>query len=282
MQLETVVGDALAPYIPDLARLRMTVFRDYPYLYDGSEAYEAEYLRTYTAAGQAIAVLARDGDAIVGASTGVPLAAETETLVRPFAALGLDPATVFYCGESVLLPAWRGRGIYRAFFAAREAYARELGGIAWMSFCGVVRPENHPLRPCTGYRLMRSGGTSATHRRRNSAPASGGKTSISPPAPNTRCSSGLSRWVDTLAPSTGLASGGTLPRLRSPRGEHPHEQLLQNQRGIGAGGHDGGGGFGTGDGRSGQFLRLETFRFLGGQVKPVGVEGAVLFRGRIS
>ena len=49
MQLETVVGDALAKYIPDLARLRMTVFREYPYLYDGSEAYEAEYLRTYTA-----------------------------------------------------------------------------------------------------------------------------------------------------------------------------------------------------------------------------------------
>jgi len=147
MQLETVVGDALARYIPDLARLRMNVFRDYPYLYDGSEAYEAEYLRTYTASGQAIAVLARDGETVVGASTGIPLAAETETVVRPFAALGLDPATVFYCGESVLLSAWRGRGIYRAFFAAREAYARELGGISWMSFCGVVRPENHPLRP---------------------------------------------------------------------------------------------------------------------------------------
>ena len=147
MQLETVVGDALAKYIPDLARLRMTVFREYPYLYDGSEAYEAEYLRTYTASGQAIAVLARDGDAIVGASTGIPLAAETEAFVRPFEALGLDPTTVFYCGESVLLPPWRGRGIYRAFFEAREVYARGLGGMAWMSFCGVVRPENHPLRP---------------------------------------------------------------------------------------------------------------------------------------
>jgi len=147
MQLETVIGDALAGYIPHIARLRMTVFREYPYLYDGSEAYEAEYLRTYTASGEAVAVLARDGDAIVGASTGIPLAAETEAFVRPFEALGLDPATVFYCGESVLLPAWRGRGIYRAFFEAREAYARGLGGISWISFCGVVRPENHPLRP---------------------------------------------------------------------------------------------------------------------------------------
>jgi GNAT superfamily N-acetyltransferase len=125
----------------------MTVFREYPYLYDGSDAYEADYLRTYTASGEAIAVLARDGEAIVGASTGIPLAAETEAFVRPFEALGLDPTAVFYCGESVLLPDWRGRGIYRAFFEAREAYARGLGGMAWISFCGVVRPENHPLRP---------------------------------------------------------------------------------------------------------------------------------------
>jgi len=147
IQLETVVGGALAGYIPDLARLRMTVFREYPYLYDGSEAYEAEYLRTYAASGEAVAVLARDGDSIVGASTGIPLAAETEAFVRPFEALGLDTTTVFYCGESVLLPAWRGRGIYRAFFEARESYARGLGGMSWMSFCGVVRPENHPLRP---------------------------------------------------------------------------------------------------------------------------------------
>ena len=125
----------------------MTVFREYPYLYDGSEAYEAEHLRAYTSSGEAIAVLARDGDAIVGASTGIPLAAECEAFMRPFEKLGLDPATVFYCGESVLLPAWRGRGIYRGFFEAREAYARELGGMSWISFCGVVRPENHPLRP---------------------------------------------------------------------------------------------------------------------------------------
>lgn len=147
MIVETVIGAALARYIPDLARLRITVFREYPYLYDGSEAYEATYLRTYTAAPQAMAVIARDGDTVVGASTGVPLASEDASFRAPFEALGIDPATVFYCGESVLLPAWRGRGIYRAFFDGREAFARALGGMQTMAFCGVVRPGDHPLRP---------------------------------------------------------------------------------------------------------------------------------------
>ena len=125
----------------------MAVFRDYPYLYDGSEAYEAEYLRAYAASGTAMAVLARECEAIVGASTGIPLAHETAAFREPFARLGLDAARIFYCGESVLLPAYRGRGIYRAFFQGREDWARMLGGFTQICFCAVERPADHPLRP---------------------------------------------------------------------------------------------------------------------------------------
>ena len=147
MEIRTVSGEELVAAIPALARLRMTVFRDYPYLYDGSEAYEAEYLRAYSASGTAIAVLAREGEAIVGASTGIPLAHETAAFREPFARLGLDAARIFYCGESVLLPAYRGRGIYRAFFQGREDWARMLGGFTQICFCAVERPADHPLRP---------------------------------------------------------------------------------------------------------------------------------------
>ena len=65
-------------------------------------------------------------------------------------AAGHDVARVYYYGESVLLPGWRGRGIGVAFFAAREARARELG-FKVGTFCAVVRPDNHPLRPADGY-----------------------------------------------------------------------------------------------------------------------------------
>jgi len=147
MELRTVSGEALVAAIPALARLRMTVFREYPYLYDGSEAYEARYLHAYAASGDAMAVLAIADGAIVGASTGIPMAHESEAFRGPFARLGLDPAGIFYCGESVLLPAWRGRGIYRAFFRGREDWARALGGFTRICFCAVERPADHPLRP---------------------------------------------------------------------------------------------------------------------------------------
>ncbi|MBI2803082.1 MAG: GNAT family N-acetyltransferase [Gammaproteobacteria bacterium] len=138
---------ALASRIPDLARLRIEVFRDFPYLYAGSLAYEEKYLATYTACPDSVVALVMDNTCVVGASTGLPLAAETDPIKQVFTARGFDPACVFYCGESVLSVGYRGRGVYREFFAARETHARRLGGFAWMALCGVVRPADHPRRP---------------------------------------------------------------------------------------------------------------------------------------
>lgn len=150
MQIKIVHGNAVAPHIPDLARLRIEVFRAFPYLYEGSEDYEAAYLATYAASPESLFVLALDDGRIVGASTGVPMADETEAFKAPFAKAGLDPETIFYFGESVLLAAYRGRGLGVRFFEEREAYARRLGRFDWCAFCAVERPADHPLRPA-GY-----------------------------------------------------------------------------------------------------------------------------------
>lgn len=138
---------ALRDFASDLARLRITVFREFPYLYDGTLEYEERYLRTYLECAESVVVLACDGELVVGASTGLPLAAETEEFRRPFHAAGYDVARIFYCGESILLPAYRGRGLYRQFFAAREAHARALGRFERMVLCAVERPVDHPRRP---------------------------------------------------------------------------------------------------------------------------------------
>lgn len=138
---------ALAAAVPDLARLRIAVFREFPYLYDGNLDYEVNYLGTYTRCADSVVVLARDGAAVVGASTGLPLEAETDEFKAPFVAAGLDVARIFYCGESILLPAYRGRGLYKAFFAGRENHARALGRFDRIVLCAVERPADHPRRP---------------------------------------------------------------------------------------------------------------------------------------
>jgi GNAT superfamily N-acetyltransferase len=137
----------LRRHLPDLARLRIQVFRDFPYLYDGTLEYEEKYLKTYIDCPESVIVLVLDGDKVVGATTGLPMDAETPEFQKPFLEHGYDPKKIFYCGESVLLKNYRGRGIYPKFFEEREGHARALGRFDLVAFCCVQRPEDHPLRP---------------------------------------------------------------------------------------------------------------------------------------
>jgi GNAT superfamily N-acetyltransferase len=146
IRLMTVRGAELEPWLEHVAALRIEVFRDFPYLYDGSFEYETRYLRTYVECDSAVCVLALAGERVVGASTGLAMRDETEPFRRPFEQAGFDIEQIFYCAESVLLPGFRGGGVYRGFFTARESHARALGKTI-SAFCAVQRPDDHPLRP---------------------------------------------------------------------------------------------------------------------------------------
>ena len=142
--IEVVTGADRLALIDALAALRLSIFRAWPYLYEGDEAYEKKYLRTYVENDEALVVVARAAGEIIGASTGIPLAAEPPEVRAAF-----DEATVaasFYGGETVLSPAWRGRGLYRQFLHAREEHAAR-HGFAQLVFCGVLRDPDHPARP---------------------------------------------------------------------------------------------------------------------------------------
>jgi GNAT superfamily N-acetyltransferase len=149
IEIKTFTGKGLEPYLPDIARLRIEVFRDFPYLYDGSLEYEKEYLKTYVQSSGSIAVLAFDGRHIVGASTALPLSDETDEFKQPFIKHEFNTAKIFYCGESVLKSEYRGRGIYTLFFSERERHARRFDHFEYICFCAVDRSENHPLKPET-------------------------------------------------------------------------------------------------------------------------------------
>ncbi|WP_447755617.1 N-acetyltransferase family protein [Sphingopyxis fribergensis] len=146
LRVAPVTGAGLAEVIPALARLRIAVFRDFPYLYDGDPAYEADYLADFARAGGAVIVVARDDEEIVGAATAAPLGAQDAAWQQPLAAAGFDIARTFYFGESVLLASHRGRGIGHAFFDHREAQARAQGA-SNAAFCSVIRDGDDPARP---------------------------------------------------------------------------------------------------------------------------------------
>ncbi|RYF65046.1 MAG: GNAT family N-acetyltransferase [Cytophagaceae bacterium] len=153
MTYRQYIGSDIQEAFDGLAQLRIAVFREFPYLYEGSVDYEKTYLETYANAERAMLFAVYDGERMVGGTTCLPLRDETSEVQAPFIREGYDLDTVFYFGESLLLPQYRGLGLGHRFFDEREAHVRSFGTYLTTTFCAVQRPADHPLRP-TDYRPL--------------------------------------------------------------------------------------------------------------------------------
>lgn len=139
-------GSDLEAALDGVAQLRITVFRDWPYLYDGTLDYERAYLATYRDNPGALLVGAFDEGRLIGASTSTPMEDHAPEFAAPFKALGIPLEKILYGAESVLLRPYRGLGLGHRFIDLRETHARHLGR-THVAFCSVIRPDTHPARP---------------------------------------------------------------------------------------------------------------------------------------
>lgn len=153
IEVTPLTGPYIRDALPALADLRIRVFREWPYLYDGSPEYEEKYLNKFSQAKDALIVIARDSTHIVGASTASPLVGHADEFAEPFRQRGYEPNDVFYFGESVLLPEYRGQGIGHAFFDHREKHARQMEKFKTAAFCAVTRSDSDPRKPANYFPL---------------------------------------------------------------------------------------------------------------------------------
>lgn len=139
-------GSTFLPYLEPVGALRLSVFHEYPYLYQGTMEEEHNYLRTYANAESSLVVLALDSGKVVGATTCLAMTEGDLSFRTCFENKGWDLGQICYFGESVLLPQYRGQGAGKVFCQERLAHATQLGA-KWAAFCAVDRPIDHPSRP---------------------------------------------------------------------------------------------------------------------------------------
>ncbi len=146
--LKLFQGTEMNSVFPELAKLRIQIFRDFPYLYEGDLEYEKKYLKRYSNSSRGFLAALYDADNnMIGAATALPLSDEEEFVQNPFLKSKLPIHEIFYFGESVLLPEYRGQGLGHVFFDEREKFSLSFSDYKITTFCAVQRSSDHPLRP---------------------------------------------------------------------------------------------------------------------------------------
>jgi len=140
-------GHDVTVHLDALATLRLDIFREFPYLYDGTRDSELRYLQVYAQAADACVLTATNGGRVVGAATGIPLMHEQQELREPFAAFPYPLGSIYYVGELLLYPEYRNRGLGMQLLSNLENQIRSLGSFRYLTCATVVRLDDHPHRP---------------------------------------------------------------------------------------------------------------------------------------
>ncbi|HEX2580239.1 MAG TPA: GNAT family N-acetyltransferase [Rhabdochlamydiaceae bacterium] len=116
-------------------------------MYDGDMQTEADYLGGYSSSKNGILAVVKDGEKIVGAVSGKPLAETEEVLLVPFAQKKLPIQSVFYLGEIMLLKEYRGKGIGYQLYTRFEEAVKQKNQHIHMALVEIIRQDHDPRKP---------------------------------------------------------------------------------------------------------------------------------------
>ncbi len=143
LQFQTITGSEIQGHLDPIAKLRIDVFREYPYLYEGTLDAEKDYLAMYARSANSLFILVKDEDKVVGAVTGLPLEELIPEYWDVFRKQQIPTKTIFYLGELVLLKDYRGKGIGERLYAQFETLVKEKGSYQSLTLREILREEQN-------------------------------------------------------------------------------------------------------------------------------------------
>jgi GNAT superfamily N-acetyltransferase len=147
VQIQVFIGQEIQPYIDQVASLRVSIFREYPYLSEGNLQSEKSYLEMYSHAQNGIFLLAVEGEKVVGVLTGISLVEAATLLQNVFLKRKIPVDPFFYLGDIMVVKEYRNKGVGRRLYERLEKHVRERTSYRQIFFSEIHRSESDPRRP---------------------------------------------------------------------------------------------------------------------------------------
>lgn len=150
----TFIGKDIEPYQNDIADLCVTIFREYPALYEGTREECVPVIETYAHSPYGIACILFDKEKAVGVAIGSALTDKNEYYDEiVLQQHTINPPDFFYLGEIVLLKEYRSQGYGKHLYTEFEQAVKNLNSFSSMLFCKTIEPSDKSLKPTDYYSM---------------------------------------------------------------------------------------------------------------------------------
>ncbi len=149
MSIKTFRGESIGPFLEDITDLCLTIYKEYPYCYEGTKEEYFPFIEYYAQSDHGIACLLFDSNRPVGVAIGMPMSEMREKYKAPFtdARSYENFNEIFYLGEFLLLKDYRGRGWGKKIYLEFEYAVDETENFKKMCFCKIDESNQTNLKP---------------------------------------------------------------------------------------------------------------------------------------
>lgn len=155
IKYEILQGEKIQSRLSEIIILCDTIYRQYPYLYNGDDAGYTEYVRSYSASPNSVVILAFANDEAIGIAMGMPMKETREYYTAPFTAHYMDVNDIFYLGEFGIKPEHHQLGISFDMYRQFEEIVRATQKFSTIAFWEILNPmkceELHQAYRATGF-----------------------------------------------------------------------------------------------------------------------------------
>lgn len=149
ISVKELSGQQITLFIRDIGQAIRDVYKEWPYLYEGTVEEQEEYVqKRYIDRPDSVVCAAFDQKQLIGLAMGVPLCDAPAHYLTPFISdnlcMGMPLKDIFYWGELIVRPECRQKGIAKQLCNQLENHIITKGYKA-IAFCTVERPTDFHL-----------------------------------------------------------------------------------------------------------------------------------------